>query len=306
MSGPIFVCGATGTQGGAVTTNLQKYNIKIHAISRDPSSKASQVLIASGVSLFKGDFDDEDDEPLRTAMTGCTGLFLNLTPTITNIPHELIQAKRLLKVAKEVGITHTIYTSGLVTDPERRKYWDADSFVGKIMLSKLAIEAEVRSAGFKYYTILRPGNFMTNYLAPHVRVMYAGLAEGSFTTAFTRETVIPMVDPNDIGRFGAAAFLDPERFNGKEIEVASQFMTLEDVTAALGKVTGRVFKVNYLSNEEIDATIGTNPFIAGQLMARDMADFVRMDEVRAWGVPLGSFDEFLQRERGRVEETYSI
>ncbi|KAL4864744.1 hypothetical protein BDV12DRAFT_188699 [Aspergillus spectabilis] len=300
----IFVCGATGTQGGSVINNLPGTPLKAHAIARDPSSETGQALKTAGVTLFKGDFDDEDS--LRTAMQGCNSLFLNLMPNLADVTQELAQAKRIISIAKEVGIEHIVYSSGLIHQAEHNPYWDETSFIAKIIRSKQSVEAEVRSAEFKYYTILRPGNFMTNYLAPFVNRMYPGLAEtGEYTTAFLPETVIPMVDPNDIGKFGVVAFLEPGRFHGKEIPIASELMVLGDILGALSKFTGSEKKVDYMSQEEVDRQVKTNPFLAGQLIARDMVKSVDMDEVRSWGIQLGTFDEFLVREKDRVAKTYA-
>ncbi|KAL4739875.1 hypothetical protein BDV11DRAFT_108211 [Aspergillus similis] len=305
MSSPtIFVCGATGTQGSAVISSIQKHRpaTKIHGITRDPSSERSKSLQAAGITLFKGDFNDEDS--LRTAMAGCTALFLNLMPNLTEIGQELAQANRILQIAREVGVNHIVYSSGLVTNAERRKYWDPASLVAKIVLSKNQVEEAVRNTGFKYYTIIRPGNFMTNFLAPYVYRQYPGLAErGEFTTAFTRDTVIPMIDPSDIGEFGAAAFMDPERFHGEEIAIASELLTLDEILASLSRAAGRQLKANYMSQEEIDAQVKTNPFVGGQLMARDMVDEVDMEYMSTFGIPMGTFEAFLAREGERLKGT---
>ncbi|KAL3465060.1 hypothetical protein BJX64DRAFT_285925 [Aspergillus heterothallicus] len=303
----IFVCGATGTQGGALINNILKTpSVKAHAIARDPSSPKSQLLKTAGVSLFPGDFNDAAS--LRTAMQNCTALFINLMPSLADLTQELAQAERLLAIAKEVGVQHVVYSSGFSVDhPEQRKYYNPDGFVTKLLFSKQRVEGAVRDAGFKYYTIIRPGNFMTNMLAPHVNVMYAGLVENAeITTAFTPDMVLPMVDPDDIGKFALAAFKEPERFNGQEFEIASELMRFDDVVRALGEVMGKEVKINYMSQEEIEEKIATNPFLGGQLMMRDMVECVDMDKVRAWGIPLTSFEEFLRREEGRVKSTYGL
>ncbi|KAL4795168.1 hypothetical protein BDV19DRAFT_363742 [Aspergillus venezuelensis] len=300
----IFVCGATGTQGGAITTHLLKTNAKIHAIARDPSSERTQALEAAGVTVFPGSYDEEDS--LRNAMRGCTALFLNLSPSFTDANQELAQAKRIISIAKELDINQVVYSSGLIQNAEKSQYWDPASFVAKVVFSKKAIEDAVRSAGFKHYTILRPGNFMTNYLAPYIYPMYPGLAEkGEYSTASLRDTIIPMVDPFDIGALGAAAFSDPQRFHAKEIALASQLMTLDEVLRCLSRFTGRKLKARYMSEEEIDAQKGSSPFLSGQLMMRNMADGVDMNEVKSWGIPLTGFERFLKREEERVKKTFS-
>lgn len=305
MSSPtVFVCGATGTQGGALIDHLLKHDVKVHAITRSLNSTAAQRLQELGVAISEGDFDD--DESVKQNMTRCTSLFLNLMPALTDLNTSLEQARRLLKIAKECGIKQVIYTSGVsANDPSRNKHWNPNSIISKMMLNKQAIEHEIRNAGFETWTLLRPGNFMTNFLFP-MNQMYPGLAEnGVFITALTPDTLLPMVDPNDIGRFAAMAVLDPIKFNHQEIEIASEFMGAEEIMRALSRATGRDFKAVFMSDEEIDKQKGVNPFIAGQLMMRDMSSFVDLEKVKAWGLPLGTFDEFLVREKARVDVSYT-
>ncbi|KAE8147343.1 hypothetical protein BDV25DRAFT_132165 [Aspergillus avenaceus] len=303
-----FVCGATGTQGGAVVNNLLKHGAKVHAMTRNVDSPAARSLQARGVVLAKGDFASADDEDtLRQSMQGCSGVFINLMPSFTDSTSERTQAQRILTVAHEANVQHVIYSSGFtVNEPERLSTWDPTNLVAQFILSKQAIEISVRAAQFKNWTILRPGNFMANYLDPLVR-MYPGLVEtGVFTTALRPDTQLPMVDHNDIGAFAAAAFLNPTRFNKQEIEIASEFLTVDQVMQALSRATGKQFSAVYMSDEEVEAQKAQNPFIEGQILSRDMAQFVDLDQVRAWGVPLGSFEEFLVREKDSVKSTYSV
>lgn len=145
---------------------------------------------------------------------------------------------------------------------------------------------------------------MSNYVQPLVR-MYAGLVdEGRWRTAMQRDTLIPLVDVDTIGRFGAAALRDPERFHGKEIELADEFATVDEVLGKLAAVTGRDLKAVYMTDEEVDAEKGTNPFVAGMLMMRGLAGFVDLEKVKEWGIPVSSMDRFIEREKSRVLETY--
>lgn len=304
MSSPtVFVCGATGTQGGALIEHLLKSDAKIHAVTRTPDSAAAQRLKSRGVCITEGDFDKDDS--VRKTMANCTSLFLNLMPSWSDLNANLGQARRILKLAKETGIKQVIYTSSVSAgDPQRLKSWDPTSIISTMMLNKQEIENEVRKAGFERWTILRPGNFMSNFLSPMTR-MYQGFTEtGVFTTAFAPDTLLPMVDPNDIGQFAAAAVFDPVKFNHQEIEIASEILGVDALMESLSHATGRELRVAYLSDEEISTQKATNPFIAGQLMARDLISFVNLDTVKAWNIPLGTFDKFLQREKSRVDATY--
>ncbi|KAJ5168936.1 uncharacterized protein N7482_004530 [Penicillium canariense] len=305
MSPPIvFVCGATGNQGGALIQHVLEHGVKVHAITRDLTSPAALNLQSQGVSLMEGDFDNQ--ESLRKSMSGCTTLFLNASPNLKRLPAEAEHAKQVLAIAKEVNIQHIVYTSALGTNnPEGLKNWDPRSLIGTAVLGKQVIEKEVRNGGFQTWTILRPGNFMTNFLYPFVS-MYQGLVDkGIFTTAFTRETILPMVDPNDIGKFAAAVVLDPVKFNQKEIEIASQMMGIEAVMSDLSQAARKDLQVIFLSEQEIMEKVPQDLFIHGQLIMRDMAQFVDMEKVKEWNIELGTFPQFLRREKERIEKTYS-
>ncbi|KAF7560734.1 hypothetical protein G7046_g3407 [Stylonectria norvegica] len=304
MSLPIvFVCGVTGTQGGAVARYLRAKDVEVHAVARDPTSKNAKDIEALGVKLWHGGFDDE--EALKGALEGTTAIFLNLSPDFADLSGELRQAKKIIAAGREAGVKHIVYSSGFtVSNPQKNKYWDPKAFTAHVLLTKQAIENETRAAGYETWTILRPGNFMANYLNPLAKY-YDGLIEkGVWRTALEKTTQMPMVNTATIGEFSGAAILDPKRFDGQEISYCDEMITVDQIMASLSKATGRDIKAFYLPEEEVEAQKYNNPFIAGQLSMRDMAQFVDMDEVKTWGIPLKSFDEYLAAEKERVAETY--
>ncbi|CAM1501813.1 Fc.00g037970.m01.CDS01 [Cosmosporella sp. VM-42] len=299
-----FICGATGTQGGAVARQLRAKGIEVHSLARDPSSKNAKALEAIGVKLWPGDYDNV--EALKAATEGCTTVFLNIMPDLQDHTAEMRWAKNIIAAGNDAGAKHIVYSSGIaVSEPEKLKHWDPESFTALILRGKQAVEKATRESGYQYWTVLRPGNFMANYLEPLVRMYHGLVEEGVWTTALARDSVLPCVDTVTIGAFGSAAILDPERFHDQSIEYADEMLLVDEIMEKLSKATGRELKANYLSDEEIDAQKAGNPFIAGQLTARDMSQFVDLDQVRTWGIPLGTLDEFLVREKERVDETYN-
>ncbi|KAK9235107.1 NAD(P)-binding protein [Lipomyces kononenkoae] len=121
-----------------------------------------------------------------------------------------------------------------------------------LLLSKQAIESEVRNAGFEKWTLLRPGFFMTNFL-----------------------------------------YLEPDRFNSKEIELVSELMGFDTLMEILSSASGRDIKAVYLSPDEIGARKSTDVFVAAQQAMQDMDQFVDMDQLKAWGFPLGTFESYI-------------
>lgn len=299
-----FVCGVTGTQGGSTARYLRAQGAQVHAVARDPTSEKAEAIKAIGVKLWPGDYDNQ--EALKSAINGCDSVFLNLMPSFQDGEEELRHAKSIIDIARDAGVKHFVYSSGFcVQNPETLPYWNPKSLFARFMLSKQAIEKLVRGAGFSYWTILRPGNFMTNYLKPFV-AYYPGLADkGEWATAMQAQSVLPMVDTETIGAFGGSAILNPQKFNKQEIEYADELITLEEVIAKLSRATGRDLKAIYMSDEDAIARKDTDPFIGGQLAMRNMAQAVDMENVKSWGIPLGTFDKFLEREKKQVTETYN-
>ncbi|VUC28809.1 unnamed protein product [Clonostachys rosea] len=299
----VFVCGATGVQGGNLARYLIRQGSTVHALTRDPGTAKSKALEALGVRLWEGDYNNE--KALRDAISGTNAVFLNFMPDFSDFGANLRQAKLILDIAKGAGVAQVVYASHSVPDTSVLTYYDENSLLAVIHNSKRDIESEVKNAGFKYYTILRPGYFMTNVLVFH-KMMFTGLAEtGSHVTSLRPTTDIPLLDDETMGVFPFAVMSDPERFNGKEILYADEYLPLAKIFEKLSKVVGRELKIIPMSDEEIEAQMATNPIIAGQSIIRDMQKIYDIDEVKKWGLPLSSFDKFLEREADALRALYS-
>ncbi|CEI60718.1 hypothetical protein FVEN_g2618 [Fusarium venenatum] len=301
----VFVSGATGCQGGAVARYLRSKSVSVHALARNPTSAKAEELKAIGVKLTPGDYDNK--AALEEAMKGCTSLFLVLMPDFTDLTAERRWATNIFLAANAAGVKHAIYSSGFsADDPDSLTVLERGGFADIVMRNKNAIEEQTRSSGFDYWTILRPGFFMANFVEPFVR-MYPDLIEkGVWITALKPTTIIPLTDTITIGRFGGEAFSNLERFHEKEITYADDWLDAETILGKLSGAVGKELKAEYLSDEEIEKQKPTNPFISGQLCMRDMAKLATKEATEEWGIPLSTFDEFLQREKVAVHETYHI
>ncbi|KAH8647870.1 hypothetical protein BX600DRAFT_119285 [Xylariales sp. PMI_506] len=298
-----FVAGATGTQGGAVARHLRGLGWQVHTISRDPSSAASKALASAGVQVTAGNWDDE--AALRSAVAGCSKVFINLYPTLDDRSREGAQARRIIELAHAAGsLDHVVYASTFKDQAP-----DAPDFVRLTKASKHAIEGDVRvlSEGFGVaWTVIRPGWLMANLLRPKVAMQHGGAEKtGVFKLAFRPDTLLPWTDEVDVAKFTAAAFQDPAKFNSKTITLASEVITVQEAIGALAEaVGGNKIHTKYLNDEEVEEEAKQHMLIGSQVACRRMADGVDMAEVRSWGIPLSSFAEYLQRERDEVVATY--
>ena len=308
MSNPVFVCGATGAQGGAVARHLRKANIPVHTLARDPSSPKAKKLKNIGVTIFPGSYEDED--ALKAALKDTKSAFLNFMLNLDpDDPHnELAQVDAVLAAAKEAGVEHIVYTSAFGVDEKAPlpPGLDPEGLGAMFMKTKAEAVGKVIDAGFKSYTILRPAKFMSDFIGAGA-VWFGGLTTtGVFETAFQEGVGVEFVDMEDIGAFGAAALTNRERFAGKKVDVFSEKVPIERAIRIVAGVTGKKLSARFLSEVEVkERKDAGDLFIQIQSLMRNGLAPGDIEGVRGWGVPLGSFEAFAERERGLLVETYA-
>ncbi len=219
----ILITGATGKQGGATIRHLaRRGGFKLRAMTRKPDGDAAKALAKLGAEVVAGDLNDVAS--LERAVKGAWGVFAVQNGREAGVEGEEAQGKRLAKVAKDAGVQHYVYTS--VGSAERRTgvpHFD----------NKARIEETVKELGFPSHVILRPVFFMENLTGP-------GFLNGDkLNTTLRPETKLQMVAVDDIGKFGAAAFAQADKFKGAEIEYAGDAVTMPEAAKAVSELTGK-------------------------------------------------------------------
>ncbi|KAK5635769.1 hypothetical protein RRF57_011481 [Xylaria bambusicola] len=290
-----LVTGATGQQGRATIDALLARGAKVHAVVRDPTKVAARKLEAQGVALFKGNNDDFD--VFRKAAQGCAGIFLNVMERPQN-PEPEKQVEGILAACKDAGVQHVVVsTSGWAGNREK---WDIpETKTGSIFVfneGEELIEDAVRRSGLQYYTILRPFWFHSNYLVPTIDAFYPELREsGTVVHSYNPGVTFPHINVKDIGEFAAMALSNPIRFNGQEIELASENLGIEEVAGAIGKVTGKPVTIRRATTEEP----GKPSHITQWQIWANSAD-LRVDTERLkrqFGYRFTTLEEYLMQEK---------
>ncbi len=220
MNETILVLGATGRQGGAVVSALQKAQFSIRAFVRDLKSDRSIHLSGAGIELAKGNLDDTDS--LKNAMKGVYGVY-SVQSYSTGVRKEIEQGKRVADIAKESGVKHIVYSSaGGAEKKTGISFFD----------SKWVVEEHIRSLKLPY-TIFRPASFMENFSKlPRIMVL-------TTFRSFVKGNSFQMIAVADIGKWVALAFSRPAEFLNKEIEIAGDELNYQQARGVYGRVYGR-------------------------------------------------------------------
>jgi uncharacterized protein YbjT (DUF2867 family) len=233
----ILVTGATGQQGGALANELLNVGHTVRAMTRNTESEKARSLAARGAQVVSGNLDDPDS--LRSALDGAWGVFGVQNTWEAGVEGEEEQGKRLVAIAKEVGVQHFVYASvGSAHENTGIPHFD----------NKYRVEETLRASGIPSYAILRPVFFMENLASPWFK---PGIDEGTLAAGIRPDTSLQMIAVSDIGRFAIQLFERHAEFNGRAVDVAGSSHTMPEVAALLSSLSGRTISHYQVPIDEI-------------------------------------------------------
>jgi uncharacterized protein YbjT (DUF2867 family) len=290
-----FVVGGTGTQGGFTARHLLQAGARVRALVRDPLSEKARLLESLGAELVQGDLNDA--EALLPALEGVAGVFSVLRPD-DGTDSELRQGLGLVAAAKRAGVPHFVHSSVCQVD-EREDFpgWASGRWSQKYWNDKWAIEEAVRGADFARWTILRPSFILQNLLPPKAMVLYPQLSRGELLAPIDADAPVQVIAGEDIGRFGAAALLDPARFDGETIELSAGTMTIGEMAATLSETLNLDVRPNSVSADEALAAGMPAPWVRSQEWINEAGYNVDESLLPEYGVPLTSFASWISAHR---------
>ncbi|AGA60072.1 putative nucleoside-diphosphate sugar epimerase (plasmid) [Thermobacillus composti KWC4] len=299
----ILVTGATGLQGGAVANEALKQGFKVRILVRDENSTKAQALIQKGAEAVVGNFDDPSS--LENAMKNVDAVFsVPISGVDTNeTDRERKQAFALIQSAKKVGVEQFVHTSVAATSRYKEfPEWGTGYWFEKYWTDKWDIEEAVRSAGFSYWTIVKPANIMENFITEkYLSSMYPLLKQGEIKTVTFADTPIDHISVEDIASFVCAAFANPEKFNGHNIELAAESISYKKIAEIISEVTGKELKITTLSIEEA-LEQGIHPlFVKSEQWNNVVGYNVDIDLLKTYDIKLTSFKEFAEKNKDKFK-----
>jgi uncharacterized protein YbjT (DUF2867 family) len=218
----ILVTGATGKQGGAVARELLRRGYRVRGLTRNASSKRALALIALGIEMVQGDFDNPDT--ISSALQGAYGAFSVQNYWEHGKTAEIRQGVSFADAAQAAGVAHIVYSS-VAHSNESTGITHFDS--------KYEIEEHIRIIGLPY-TIFRPVSFMENW--EYVR---EDIIAGHLTTPFSSQTKRQQISVKDIGRFVGEAFDNPDDWQGVSLDIAGDEFSMAEAQDIMQRVIGR-------------------------------------------------------------------
>lgn len=220
-----LVFGATGNIGGATTRELLRRGWRVRAVTRNPSSEKAQTLVALGAEVVQADMDDRAQ--LEAAFDGMTRVFSVQNWGASGVDGEIRQGKLVADAAQEAQVTHLVYGSAGIGEPDSGiPHFDC----------KLVVESHMRELGLPF-TVVRPTPFME--LMSEKEFFPPLGAWGAKPKVVGWDTPLPWIAVHDIGVAIANIFAAPDNWIGRDINLHGDVRSLSECRAAFQAVTGK-------------------------------------------------------------------
>ncbi|CAE6438291.1 unnamed protein product [Rhizoctonia solani] len=242
----IAVCGATGFQGGSTVRHLLRDGrFAVRGLTRKPESANAKELVALGVEVVRADFDDL--ESLVKAFTGCYGVF-GVTDYFEAFEREADQGIRIVDAARAAGIKHLVLSAGAEIDPPVL-----------LLETKAKAASYLRASGVPWTVFATSFYFSTLTLFDAI-TRDPRTGGWRFYMPFPSDIPMPSISPRDIGAYITAAFVNPEEWVGKDMNIVNEYITPREYAETFADVTCSPVEMTEVTREEFLA-MEKQPFI---------------------------------------------
>jgi uncharacterized protein YbjT (DUF2867 family) len=281
----IAVVGATGAQGGGLARAIladSNGGFACRAITRDPGKPQAKGLADSGAEVVRGDLDDAVS--LKEAFDGAHGLF-----ALTNFwehlsgEKERAQARNMADAAKAAGIKHVVWS----TLEDTRKLMAPDDRRMPMLQEKYRVpHFDAKADADAFFADLPVTYLVTSFYWDNLYAFGLGpkkQPDGTYLWTLPMGTRrLAGIAAEDIGKVAYGIFKAGQKFIGKTVGIAGEFLTIDAMAAQLAKALG--------------VTVGYNP--------------VEPDAYRGFGFPgadeLGNMFQVYRDFEGEVLGARSI
>ncbi len=307
----VAIMGATGAQGGALARailNDTNSQFTVRAITRDTASDKARELEGMGAEVFKADADDL--ESLKEAFRGAYAAYC-----VTFFWHhfspekEFEQAENMAHAAKAEGLSHVIWST--LEDTRRWVPLEDErmpTLMGKYKVPHFDAKGEANhlftDAGVPT-TFLLTSFYWDNFI-------YFGVgpkrgADGRLAITFPMgDKKLSGIAVEDIGKCAYGIFKRGAEYIGRTVGIAGGHLTGQEMAQALSEALGQEVLYNDVAPEVYRALGFPGAEDMGNMFQfkRDFNEYYcgvrNLEETRALNPELQSFEEWLERNKGRI------
>ncbi|OLN90043.1 hypothetical protein CCHL11_07236 [Colletotrichum chlorophyti] len=189
--------------------------------------------------------------------------------------------------------------------------WDDDATkeiqLHQYFSSKATVEEIVRAGGFQAYTILRPAVIHHDFFLPGALGNFPRLpTHGELDHLLDEGARVPYTDANDVGKYAAAALQNPTKFDGQEIDLGNELLTIDEVRDILVRVSGRDVRAVKRTPDEVEkmgiSVFGQKFHLMANIKDLTWTTVVAEKVQEKFGIPLTSLEAALQRDKTQLLE----
>ena len=232
----VLVIGATGQQGGSVARRLLDKGHHVRAFTRSVDSDAARRIESLGAELAVG--DAEDGESVIRAAAGVDAVYAMTSFFESGLEAEVRQGRTIADAVKASDVENFVYASVASADQSTAvPHFD----------SKYEIEKHINLLGIPH-AIVAPVFFSENLLSPWT---LPGLIEGTLALPIPPNLPLQQISVQDISSFVTVVIENPDRFQGKRIDIASDELTLSRAAEIISAASGR--QIDYVETPIVEA-----------------------------------------------------
>ena len=302
----IAVLGATGAQGGGLIRAIladRSGEFSARAITRDVNSDKAKALAKLGAEVVAADVDNADS--LKNAFKGAYGAFcVTFFWDHFSAEKEMAQAKSMAEAAKAAGVKHVIWS----TLEDTRKFVPLNDNRMPTIHGKYKVpHFDGKGESDQYFTQAGvPTTFLlTTFYWDNFIFFGAGPQkgpDGKYAITFPMgDKRLAGIASEDIGKCAFGIFKRSPEFIGKTVGIAGEFLTCDQMAAAMSKAIGTEVSYNSVEPDTYRAFGFPGADDLGNMFQfyRDFEDhFVatrKIDFARSLNPELQSFSTWLER-----------
>lgn len=278
----VLVTGAVGLQGRAVASTLVAKGHHVRVMTSDPEKakhmRELKCEVVQGDSRKRADLDK--------AIDGMDGVFFT-TRTGDGPREEVTHGKAVIDACAGKDVSHVVYSSVSGANGKTEvPYFE----------SKREVEEYLKQAGISY-TILRPVWLMEHFASPWYR---PSIEKGVLSTPLQPGRDLQMVSAVDIGRIVAEVFENSIKFVGREIDVAGDHLTMEEIAEEISRVLSRTVRYDRIPESRIEKAVGSDWAPMFRWLDRhgyDVDIWLSQSKFRRYEISLTSFRDYLKDSR---------